>query len=83
MPGRTYHRSVWLITRPEDIQTDNFRVGTEFLYINSGKVLDGYIYRYNFTSADTLRLDYVNGVKTESMGTPTFNIYERLKNNEQ
>jgi hypothetical protein len=61
--------------------TRSYRVDITYVYYGSGKDPDGHIDRYSFTGTDTLRLDYVYGLKNESMDTPTFNIYERLKNN--
>ena len=77
MPGGTYHSRF-----PSVNPTDNYRANAEFLYLNSGKAPDGYTYRYAFTGADTLRLDYVAGVIPLSMDVPYFNIYERLRTNE-
>jgi hypothetical protein len=62
--------------------TRRYRVDAEFLYLDSGKIPDGHTYRYTFTGTDTLRLDYVDGAITDSMDTPTFHIYKRLKTEE-
>jgi hypothetical protein len=62
--------------------TDPYWADAELLYTYSGKSPDGYTWRYTFTGTDTLRLDYVDGLISESMGTPHFYIYERLKTNE-
>jgi hypothetical protein len=62
--------------------TRHYRVDAEFVYLDSGKDPGGHTDRYSFTGTDTLRLDYVDGAIADSPGTPTFNIYKRLKNNE-
>jgi hypothetical protein len=62
--------------------TGTCRADAEFLYFDSGTAPDGYTWRYTFTDADTLRLDYVDGLISKSMGTPHFYIYERLTTNE-
>ncbi|MDR2118163.1 MAG: hypothetical protein LBP25_01310 [Tannerellaceae bacterium] len=78
MPGGTYHSRF-----PSGNRTDNYRVDAGSLYLNSGKPRDGYTYRYSFAGPDTLRLDLIYGMRTLSTDTPIFNIYERLKTNEQ
>jgi hypothetical protein len=80
MPQKTYHSAAWIEGREE---TDHYRLDTEFLYLSSGMPGEEYTYRYRFTGTDTLRLDCVRGMVHYSMGTPTFNIYERIKTNEQ
>jgi hypothetical protein len=56
-----------------------YRTDAEFLYLNSGKDPDGHTYKYAFSSSDNLRLDYVDGNIENSMGTPTFYIFKRIK----
>jgi hypothetical protein len=63
-----------------DVLIKSYRVDAEFLYLDSGKPDMEYTYRYSFTGTNTLRLDIVYGIVQESMGTPRFNIYERIKN---
>jgi hypothetical protein len=58
--------------------TRNYEVDAEFLYLDRGDIY-GYTDRYTFTGTDTLRLDYVYGLITTSMGTPTFHIYKRVE----
>jgi hypothetical protein len=80
MPKKTYHSATRITDREE---TDRYRVDAEFLYLNSGKQDTEYTYRYSFIGTDTLRLDLIYGIRTLSPGTPTFNIYERIKTNER
>ncbi|MDR1356306.1 MAG: hypothetical protein LBJ58_01405 [Tannerellaceae bacterium] len=51
----------------------------EYFYytINSG--LQQYIHRYTFFGTDTLRLDYVQGIKDDSMRAIRFRIFKRLE----
>ena len=58
------------------------RADAGFLYFGSGTEPDGHTYRYTFTGTDTLRLDYVAGAMTKSMGTPHFHIYKRVNIND-
>jgi hypothetical protein len=78
LPDSTY-LAVW---GNGNVSTRSYRIDTEFVYLGSGIAPDSHTYRYSFTGTNILRLDVVYGIVQESMGTPTFNIYERLKNNE-
>jgi hypothetical protein len=68
-----------LPSRSGDGSGREYRVDAEFLYFDSGRSPDGHTYRYTFSDPDTLRIDYAAGAKDDSMGTPTFHIYKRLK----
>jgi hypothetical protein len=58
----------------------HYSLDSEFLYLNSGKMPDGHTYRHTFVgSRNKLRLDHVNGATTYSLGTPSFQIYKRIK----
>jgi hypothetical protein len=72
----TYH--AFLISG--DVSTRSYRIDAEFVYYDGGTPPGGHTYRYSFTGTDTLRLDYVSGNKTDSTGTPRFNIFKRIKN---
>jgi hypothetical protein len=58
----------------------HYSLDSEFLYLDGGKAPDGHTYRHTFIgSRNKLRLDYVAGNIEESLGTPTFRIYKRIK----
>jgi hypothetical protein len=76
LPDGTYHA----FFSNGAVATRSYQIDDKFVYYGSGKSPDGHTYRYRFIGTDMLRMDYVDGVLEESMLTPTFHIYKRVKN---
>jgi hypothetical protein len=60
--------------------TRSYQVDAEFVYFDGGTPPDGHTYRYGFIGTNMLRMDYVKGYLYKAMDTPTYHIFERVKN---
>jgi hypothetical protein len=65
------------------VTTRRYRIDSGFVYLDNGGIPDGHTWQYIFTGIDTLLLDYVTGIKEETMQSPSFHIYKRLTTQEK
>ncbi|GHV49330.1 hypothetical protein FACS1894181_07960 [Bacteroidia bacterium] len=58
----------------------NYQLDSTFLYLYYvGNADNDYIYEFAFINKDTLKLTYVQGIKSDIMDYPTIQIHKRIK----